>query len=225
MMNNVQMNLLGEAKAKKDNLIQERIEAYGVDSLFNFEALAVITGINEDILRPFKSLAELENKHEMLQCTKLQKTKLKAFFIMAKRYIKEEKGEIRKITSPSDVFYLCGSDLRYATKEYFKIVLLDTKNNVIDVVQVSEGSLNASIVHPREVFKEAILNSANGIILLHNHPSGICGDEKQGTSPSNEDINITNRLIDVGNMVGIKVLDHIIISGNEYLSFKEKNLF
>ena len=108
-------------------------------------------------------------------------------------------------------------DMRYLNKEYFRIAILDTKNQIQCIENISVGTLNASIVHPRDVFKIAIKRNANSIILIHNHPSG-------DTTPSNEDISITNRLIECGNLVGIKVLDHIIIGDNKFLSFKEKNL-
>lgn len=102
--------------------------------------------------------------------------------------------------------------------ESFYIYTLDTKNKITGIFEVSRGSLNASIVHPREVFKRAILHNANSIILLHNHPSG---DAK----PSNEDLNITKRLQEAGDLLGIKILDHIIIGDeNNYISFKEKKL-
>jgi len=108
-------------------------------------------------------------------------------------------------------------DMRYYKKEYFKIILLDTKNKVLDIKTISIGSLNSSIVHPREVFLEAVVKSSASIILLHNHPSG-------EVQPSREDINITNRLIKAGEIMGIKVLDHIIIGDGTYLSFKEENI-
>ena len=99
--------------------------------------------------------------------------------------------------------------------ESFYIFTLDTKNKVSGIFEVSRGTINASIVHPREVYKRAILQSANAIILLHNHPSG-------DTRPSNEDIAITNRLVECGKLIGIEVLDHIII-GDSYYSFKAED--
>ena len=107
-------------------------------------------------------------------------------------------------------------EMRFLNKEHFRIAILDT-NQIIAIENISIGTLNASIVHPRDVFNIAIKRNANSIILIHNHPSG-------DPQPSNEDINITHRLVEVGNLVGIKVLDHIIIGDNRYISFKEKNL-
>lgn len=211
-----QLKLIEEKEIKKDN-IKERAEQYGVDALFNTEALSLITGIKEDTLKGFNSLREIKNELPLLPLTKLQKLKLEAFYEMAVRYSKEDRGTKTKITSPDVVSNLLMDEMKFLQKEEFKILILDTKNQITKVETISIGTLNASIVHPREVFKTALLNSANSIILVHNHPSG-------DPTPSNEDINITNRLIDAGTLLGIKVLDHIILGDNRYLSFKEKNL-
>ena len=123
-----------------------------------------------------------------------------------------------KISSPADVYNLIGPSLIHKHVEHFKILLLNTKNVVTSIEQISTGTLNASIVHPRDVFKVALKKNSNAILLIHNHPSG-------DPTPSNEDISITNRLMDAGNLLGVKVLDHIIIgSVGKFLSFKDKNL-
>ena len=107
--------------------------------------------------------------------------------------------------------------MKFLKKEYLKVLLLDTKNKVIEVETVSIGSLSSSIVHPREVFNTAIRKLAASIIVVHNHPSG---DAK----PSKEDISITKRLKESGEILGIKLLDHIIIGMNRYFSLKEEGL-
>lgn len=122
-----------------------------------------------------------------------------------------------KIKNPWDIYKYYVESLRYQYKEIFKVVLLNTKNEVITDVDISIGTLNSSLVHPREVFREAIRRSSNKIILLHNHPSG-------NAEPSKEDKNITNRLKDCGELVGIEVIDHIIIGDGVYFSFKENML-
>ena len=119
-----------------------------------------------------------------------------------------------KISSPQDIGNVYMEELRYKKKEIFRVVLLNTKNVIIGSKDISEGSLNASIVHPREVFLEAIKKSANKMILMHNHPSG-------DPTPSSEDINITKRLISAGQIVGIEILDHVIIGDGSFYSFKE----
>ncbi|MDU5080541.1 DNA repair protein RadC [uncultured Tissierella sp.] len=211
-----QLKLIEEKEIKKDS-IKERAEQYGIGSLFDTEALSLITGIKEDILIRFNSLRELKEELPALNVTRLQKLKLEAFFNMAIRFSKENRQIIKKITAPEEVSNLLMDEMKFLQKEEFRILILDTKNQITKVETISIGTLNASIVHPRDVFKSALLNSANAIILTHNHPSG-------DPTPSNEDINITNRLIDAGNLIGIKVLDHIIIGDNRYISFKEKNL-
>ncbi|WFA09572.1 DNA repair protein RadC [Tissierella sp. Yu-01] len=211
-----QLKLIEEKEIKKDN-IKERAEKYGVDTLFNYEALALITGIKEESLQKFSSLREVKEELPLLGITKIQRLKLEAFFTMAIRFSKENRGNKIKITTPEIVSDLLTDEMKFLQKEEFRILILDTKNQITKVETISIGTLNASIVHPREVFKTALLNSANSIILVHNHPSG-------DPTPSNEDINITNRLIDAGTLLGIKVLDHIILGDNRYLSFKEKNL-
>ena len=121
-----------------------------------------------------------------------------------------------RFTSPRQIYELF-HDLIQETKEYFMALHLDGKNRIICFDRISVGSLNQSIVHPREVFKGAILSSAAAIILIHNHPTG-------DPSPSAEDIVITKRLQEVGELVGIRVLDHIIVGNGDFLSFAERGL-
>ncbi len=105
-------------------------------------------------------------------------------------------------------------DLR---KEVFKVLLLNRANRLIKEVSVSEGTLDASIVHPRDVFREALLEPAAAVILIHNHPSG-------NPSPSEEDLRITRQLVEAGRLLGIKVLDHIILAGNTHRSLADEGL-
>jgi len=121
-----------------------------------------------------------------------------------------------RFTAPSQI-YETFSFLMKETKEMFLTAHLDGKNRIICMDLVSIGSLNQSIVHPREVFKTALLSSAAAIILVHQHPTG-------DPSPSSEDIAITRRLKEAGDIMGIKILDHIIIGDGEYLSFVERGL-
>ena len=121
------------------------------------------------------------------------------------------------ITSPLDVKDLLMEEMRFLEKEHFKTILLNIKNHVISIENISVGSLNSSIVHPREVFKPAIKRSSASVILVHNHPSG-------DPTPSKEDIEVTSRLVNAGNVLGIAVLDHVIIGNNSILSLKEQGL-
>ena len=119
----------------------------------------------------------------------------------------------KSITNPEDAVKLVKNRLKDKKKEYFLAILLDSRNQPITVAQISVGSLNASIVHPREVFKEAVSACAASVILVHNHPSG-------DAAPSDEDIQITKRIKDSGEILGINVFDHIIIAGNNFTSLK-----
>ena len=118
--------------------------------------------------------------------------------------IREYDGS-KLIRSPKDVVKQC-SDFKGLAKEIFKVFLLDSKNAIISSEIISIGTLNQSIVHPREIFKLAIIKSANSIVLAHNHPSG-------SVEPSQEDIEVTRQLRKAGELLGIKVLDHVIVSG------------
>lgn len=117
------------------------------------------------------------------------------------------------IQGPADIQRLVGKALATADREHFMVVLLSTKNHVLAVELVSVGSLSASIVHPREVFKPAIVQSAAAVAFVHNHPSG-------DTTPSPEDIELTRRLARAGELLGIRVLDHVIV-GEDYTSLRE----
>lgn len=122
----------------------------------------------------------------------------------------------RRIRKPEDVYELM-YDLQLEGKEHFIALHLDGKNQIVCLDRVSTGSLNQTVVHPREVFKGAPLSSAASLVLVHNHPSG-------DPEPSREDMEITKRLREVGDLVGIKVLDHIIVGERRFTSFVEKGL-
>lgn len=123
----------------------------------------------------------------------------------------------KKVSSPKDVYELMKDYLKGADREYLVLLSLDMKNNINSINTVSIRSLNSSIVHPREIFKTAILSNAASIILIHNHPSG-------DTTPSKEDINITYRIKESGKILGIELLDHVILGDNSYSSLKEKSI-
>jgi DNA repair protein RadC len=123
----------------------------------------------------------------------------------------------KKIDSPADIVQYYLPKLGNLKKEIFTIILVDSGNRVIRDVTISQGTLNASIVHPREVFKAAVDHLAAGVILLHNHPSG-------EPLPSKEDKHITAQLIKAGDVMGIPILDHIILAGDQYFSFAKEGL-
>ena len=121
------------------------------------------------------------------------------------------------IQSPEDVFAIMSPEYENAVVETAQMLALDTKNKVIGIFSLSIGSLNASIIHPRDVFQRAILSNAASVILVHNHPSG-------DPAPSQEDIELTRRLVEAGKVMDIAVLDHIVIGDGGYASLKEKGL-
>ena len=134
------------------------------------------------------------------------------------RRMPEATGPVRTaISSPADVAGLLQCRVAHEDREHFVVVLLNTKNRVIGAPTVSIGTLSASIVHPREVFKPAIKAGAASVILAHNHPSG-------NVEPSREDKTVTNRLVETGETIGIEVLDHVILGGLSSYSFKERGL-
>ena len=142
---------------------------------------------------------------------------VKSAMALASRIQSRKLLHLDRFTSPRQVFDYFHHEFRDSRKEYFLALLLDGKNRILRRVQVSEGSLNQSIVHPREVFAPAVKASAAAVILVHNHPTGDPG-------PSSEDIAITRRLKESGDIMGIKVLDHIIVGDGDYVSLVERGL-
>ena len=136
---------------------------------------------------------------------------------LGKRLASKPRGKKVKVTTPEDIAFFLMEDMRYMKKECFKILLLNTKNEVMSVEEISQGNINSSIVDPREVFSPAVRKSAASIALVHNHPSG-------NPKPSTADIKVTERLKKAGEILDIKVVDHIIIGDGTYTSFKNKKL-
>ena len=123
--------------------------------------------------------------------------------------------QTRQILSPNDAYEMIKEQLEGLDREQFIIACLNTKNEPTNISVVSVGSLNKAIVHPREVFKTAILSNAASVMAFHNHPSG-------ETTPSQQDIQLTNRLYEAGELLSIKLLDHLIIGDGTFTSLKEK---
>lgn len=212
---------------------REKMITYGCQSLSNAELLAIVlsTGTKDktaiDLARGILNMSN-EGLRTLTNCTMEELMQIKGIGLakasqiiaaveLGKRIALTTNVNNYKIQGPEDISNLLMEEMRYLNKEIFNIILLNTKNNVIAIENISIGSLNASIVHPREVFNIAIKRSSSAIILAHNHPSG---DPK----PSTEDINITKRLIEAGTIIGINVLDHIIIGDGIYFSMKEKEI-
>ncbi|RYL94681.1 DNA repair protein RadC [Sporolactobacillus sp. Y61] len=142
---------------------------------------------------------------------------LLASFEIAKRLVRHRSDQRYTIRSPEDGAQFVMEEMRTLKQEHFVAVFLNTKNQVLHKSTIFIGSLNASIVHPREVFKEAVRRSAASMICFHNHPSG-------DPSPSREDVDVTKRLVSCGKMLGVDVLDHIVIGDRKYISLKQKGM-
>jgi len=142
---------------------------------------------------------------------------LKFFQALSTHYAKEKLPKKITFDSPQVVANFLQEKIGREKKEHFYILALDSRNNLIKMNNVSTGTLDASLVHPREVFKEAIQSSAAQVIIAHNHPSG-------DPEPSEGDLVITNRLVEAGKILEIAVVDHIIVTNNNFLSFKERKL-
>lgn len=211
---------------------RERLMSIGAEALTNSELLAILirtgstkqsalevgkallAGCNDNLTElsemTIQELCSFEGIGESKAC------QLLASLELGKRVKQTGILQRSKMSSPIEVVNFFNAELDNIKVEKFIGVFLNTKNEVINWEVISVGSLNASIVHPREVFNRAIRRNAASIIAVHNHPSG-------HISPSKEDINITKRLYEVGQLVGIPLIDHIIIGKNKYYSFKEEN--
>jgi DNA repair protein RadC len=220
----------------EDERPRERLMKFGAEALSEAQLLAIVLSTGDaasgqsaldlarQLLQLFGGLRALDaaSVAELCQTKGIgpaKATTIKAAFELGKRLSGEPAQRKIKVTTPQDLVKYFQPRLQHLRKEIFKAVLLDTKHQMLKDVTVSEGSLSASLVHPREAFLPAIKESAAAVIFLHNHPSG-------DPTPSAEDKELTQRLAEVGRLVGISVLDHIIIgTGNPgYLSFRDAEL-
>ena len=136
---------------------------------------------------------------------------------LGRRMARESAAERPRIQGPCDVYDLCAPALRDLQQEEFRILLLNTQHAVVRELVVTRGTLDASIVHPREVFRSAISESAAAVILVHNHPSG-------DPAPSREDREVTDQLVAAGRLIGIPIIDHVVVGDGRYVSFVEMGL-
>ncbi|AJF62358.1 MAG: DNA replication and repair protein RadC [archaeon GW2011_AR20] len=206
----------------------------GVNSLDDAELLSIIFGVgskgesalelSNKLLKKynFNNLENLSIKELAKECKSYNKAlQLISLIELSKRYNKlinggyDNKIKHKKINSAKDVKNIFIDKFRNYKKEVLSIILLDTKNKIISFKEgITIGILNSSLIHPREIFKEAIKESANSVILVHNHPSG-------DPNPSQKDIEITKKIFEAGELLGINVLDHVIIGDESYWSYKE----
>ena len=216
-----------------DDRPREKLGLRGAHSLTDAELLAVllrtgtkgksVVSLSQEIISKYGNLAVLASKSfaDFKQCSGIGNDKaatLLAAFEISRRIQSQSKWFSNKqITSPQDIADIFIPLLRDELKERFILICLNSANKIIKFETISVGSLNASVVHAREIFKAAIENSSASVILLHNHPSG-------NPEPSHEDIEITKKLIEAGKILEIPVFDHLIIAGNTYTSFVERKI-
>ena len=214
----------------KDERPRERFIKLGPQNLSNQELIAIILRkgtkaesviqLAQRLIKEFEGLrmlkdATLEELTKIKGIGKAKAIQLLAAVELGRRINSLTNEERYAIRSPEDGANYVMDEMRFLNQEHFVCLYLNTKNQVIHKQTIFIGSLNASIVHPREVFREAFRRSAASIICLHNHPSG-------DPTPSREDIEVTRRLKECGRMIGIEILDHIIIGDKKYVSLKEK---
>lgn len=209
---------------------RERLIKYGAEHLSNQELIAIllVSGTRDESVMSLahRMLMHFEGIKLLNEATIEELTAIKgigpakgvmilAAIELGRRLHTFKPIELTTIRSPRDGANYVMEEMRTLNQEHFVVLFLNTKNEVIHQQTIFIGSLNSSIVHPREVFREAVKRSAASIICFHNHPSG-------DPTPSQEDIHVTRRLVDSGKMMGIEVLDHIIIGDRKFISLKEK---
>ena len=228
MQSNIRINDIPQNERPMEKLLK-----YGSDDLSNAELLAVllrsgtrgenIISISTRLLSDVGGLdgllhINLEEAKKIKGIKDVKACQIIAMIELFKRFrtLRSVTNEF-KVSSPKDISKLLINEMNNLNQEVLKLILLNTKNTVIGVKDVFKGSLNSSIVHPREIFREAVQRGSANIIICHNHPSG-------DPTPSKEDINITLRIKQCGDLMGIGLLDHIIIGNNNYISLKEKGI-
>ncbi len=211
---------------------REKLIARGASSLSDAELLAILinSGVGKitaldlakSILVRYKTLRSLASLtvadlRQFKGIGEARAVTIVAMFEVARRLNAEPSAENKSIRTPNDIAEKFIPLLRDLKQEVFIVVCLSSANKIIQERTITRGLLNSSLTHPREVFREAILENAASIILLHNHPSG-------NLEPSQEDIHITKQLVESGKIIGIPVHDHLIIAGNGFTSFVERGL-
>ena len=212
--------------------LRERFLQGGLDSFLDYEIVELLLTLGtprkdckqvaKDTIKEFGGLrgaldATLEELKNIKGIGPSNVFGIKLFQAMSERYAKENIPKKIPLNSSAAVAKYLQKSIGREKKEHFVMLSLDARNNLIKKSDISIGTLNASIVHPREVFKEAIQCSAASIIIAHNHPSG-------DVNPSDEDIEMTKRLKEAGKILGIEILDHIIVARNAHYSLMEKKL-
>lgn len=208
----------------------EHMQNYGPNGITTFELLSIILGNSDKASKLLHQEETLfSTSQDGLKClagqdfdglkflgnlTKTEAARILAAIEIGKRIAYASTSNMEHITSPGDAAQLLMGKMRNLTHECFVVLLLNTKNRVIRVKQIAEGSLTSAVVHPREVFAPAVIAHCGSILVAHNHPSG-------DPYPSTEDRNLTRALEEAGNIIGIPLIDHLVIGDGRYYSFKE----
>jgi DNA repair protein RadC len=211
---------------------RERLQKFGPEALSAQELLALVIGrgipqksvmnIAQELLARFGNIkaisqATIEELSQIKGIGLAKAAQIKACFELGKREELEPELKNFDIKNPEAVVKAIRASIKDKAKEHFKLILLNPRNKIIGISTISIGTLNASLVHPREVFKDAIMHSAASVVLAHNHPSG-------DPEPSEDDLKITKKLVESGKILGIEVLDHIIIAKNGFKSLANEGL-
>jgi DNA repair protein RadC len=211
---------------------RERLKKFGSQALSSPELLALVIGrgiagksalvIAHELLRRFKSVkriseATVEELSGIDGIGLAKAAQLRACFELGRRQDLEDEPSRYELTNPQSVVKAVRASIQDKAKEHFKLVLLNVRNTILDISTISIGTVNASLVHPREVFKKAIAHGASSVVLAHNHPLG-------NPEPSEDDVRLTQRLVEAGRLLGIEVLDHIVVTTKDFVSFKERGL-
>ena len=227
-LSNMKIHDVHEADRPRERLIRQ-----GAKSLSNQELIAILLGTGtkrESVLTVAnRVLINFEKLHNLKYATLEEMTEIKgigeakavlllAAIELGRRLASKDLEERFTIRSPEDAATFLMQDMTSLQQEHFVCLFLNVKNQVLHKQTIFVGSLNASIVHPREIFREAVKRSAASIICSHNHPSGI-------PTPSPEDIDVTTRLYEAGKIVGVDLIDHVIIGDHQFISMKEKGYF
>ena len=211
---------------------RERLIKLGPEALSAQELLALIVArgipgksvmnIAQEVLSKFGNIkavseATIEQLCQIRGIGPAKAAQILACFEIGKRSELEPDQKKYDITNPETVVKTVRTSIKNKAKEHFKLIILDSRNKILTITNVSVGTLNANLAHPREIFKDAITHNASSVVLVHNHPSG-------DPEASEDDLKITKQLVEAGKILGIEIIDHIIIGNDAFFSFKDKKL-